>query len=367
MEYSFLWFFSILSFISYLEINDNDILRRRIYYYLTCAVIMSTMGLGYQLGVDWAEYERVYVGESLNPGNYEVAYVFINNYLNKMGINFWFYVIFLKIVFLTSLFMVVSKYCKLPVLALTFTLMFIFPFVNDPLRQLIAAIFLFSGFYFNQRKPGLLNIFVGSLFHSSYAIFISGYLNFFTKKSVYLILALISAVLFVIAHAGGYVADNMIYRKLSFYLEYSSISNVYASIFRVILFCYICFSASVYKINSFILGHKLTRSFWLLSLIYLWLEIIALTFPLLSQRMRLYLTPFSFILLSNYLNFTLGKLKANLIATVFYVYLFLSLFQFLHGPMGHFYSMENNVFLNYVTDFSNDKTYEVNEFWSKGI
>ncbi len=367
MELSFLFVFTLLLLLSFFEINDESPSRRKIYYYSACTIIVYSMGFGYQLGVDWVEYERLYVGESSNTGNYEILYIILNNLLSKAGISFWLYVISLKILFFISLFLMLSKYCKLPVLALTLTLLFVFPFLNDPLRQLIAAALLFYSFYFSEKGPCIVNVFIGSMFHSSYIIFISGYLRFFTKRSIFIILIISSLLLLGIAYGGLFVNSGMIYKKLSFYLEYSSTSNVYALLFRIIIFSYICFSTQLYRINSSMLGSKTTNSFWILSLIYLWLEIIAFTFPLLSQRMRLYLTPFSFIMLSNYLYFCINKLKNNIIAAIICSFLIVSLYQFLNGPMGHFYSLENNFFLNYIDGFSNDKTYEVNEFWSKGI
>lgn len=367
MELSFFFVFMLLLLLSILEINDESLSRRKVYYYSACTIIVCSMGFGYQLGVDWVEYERLYAGESLNTGSYEILYVLLNNLLYTIGISFWLYVISLKILFLISLFLIISKYCKLPVLALTLTLLFVFPFFNDPLRQLIAATLLFFSFYFREKGPRIVNIFIGSMFHSSYIILISGYLRFFTKRSVLIILVISPILLLVVVYGGFFVSNSMIYNKLSFYLEYSTTSNVYASLFRITVFSYICFSNNIYRINSSILGSKATNSFWILSSIYLWLEIIAFTFPLLSQRMRLYLTPFSFIMLSNYLYFITNKLKKNIIAMIIYVFLFVSLYQFLNGPMGHFYSVRNNFFLNYINGFSNDRTYEVNEFWSKGI
>lgn len=40
---------------------------------------------------------------------------------------------------------------------------------------------------------------------------------------------------------------------------------------------------------------------------------------------------------------------------------------FLDGPMGHFYSITDNIVLKYIQGFTNDKTYDANQFWINGI
>lgn len=87
------------------ELNDTNRARCNLYYAIQVIVLLLTMGLSYQIGVDWVEYERVYNGNSESLNNYEFGYIVLNNIANYLGASFWGFVILIKYTFLYHCFL----------------------------------------------------------------------------------------------------------------------------------------------------------------------------------------------------------------------------------------------------------------------
>ncbi|HDB9884930.1 TPA: O12 family O-antigen polymerase [Escherichia coli] len=367
MNHSYIYVYIFFVFLSFFELNDTNRARCDLYYAIQVIVLLLTMGLSYQIGVDWVEYERVYNGNSESLNNYEFGYIVLNNIANYLGASFWGFVILIKYTFFISLFLMVRKFSRLPVLTTTLILGLLFPFINDPLRQIISASILFFTIYFYNRPPKILGIIGGGVFHSTFIIIIIRYLKIFTKRSIVLIFVFVGVAILLFLKYGSFLGDGMLFRKLNFYMEYSSLSNLYGFALRFLLLSFIVFNIDVYKANCKFIRGDICYYFWIFSITYLWLEIIFVTFPLIPQRMQLYLLPFAFILLSNYLYYSRLTFTKNILAFICVIISFSSLCLFLDGPMGHFYSITDNIVLKYIQGFTNDKTYDANQFWINGI
>ena len=89
MNHSYIYVYIFFVFLSFFELNDTNRARCDLYYAIQVIVLLLTMGLSYQIGVDWVEYERVYNGNSESLNNYEFGYIVLNNIANYLWASFW--------------------------------------------------------------------------------------------------------------------------------------------------------------------------------------------------------------------------------------------------------------------------------------
>ncbi|MCU6356702.1 EpsG family protein, partial [Morganella morganii] len=267
--------------------------------------IISTLfySLSYKTGVDWVEYRRLF-DDQLSNNNFELGFLSLANIFSYMNINFWIFIFIIKIVFISSLFYFVWKFCDYPSIAICMIIGLLFPFFNDPIRQLIAATMLFSSVSIIKNSPGYINILIGSLFHSSYALLLFSKLKKISKKIIIIVtLTLISIIIVTMKNPQliQIVGDNFLTRKLLFYISYASPPNLYSLALRIFFISYICISKKVQNTNKRNMPYNTYSLFWVLSFFLLLTEIIAFELPILSQRLRIYLIPFPIIMFLNYI------------------------------------------------------------------
>lgn len=363
-----LYLFFPLALFSILEIYSKKSLIRKWIYFLTSFLFIFFIGFAYKLGVDWVEYTKVYSGISSQISSYEIGYVYLNRIFFYSNISFWFFSISIKLIYSLTIILFFYKFSKNPTLSLTIFLGIMFPFFNDPIRQLIPSIFLFLSFIVMKRNLHLLGILMGSLFHSSFFILFVSFLSTIKKRTILLLLFFCSFTLIVILNElislpyfGVSFLDKII-NKIEFYISYSEYANLYSTFIRIIFLMYVCFSRRIYTINESFLGVKLSRIFWLFSVVYLSLEIAFITLPILPQRMRFYFIPFVIILFSNSLS--LSRLKSLLLIFLLLSYLFISLYLFTEKPIGYFYQLEFNYIINLFIDNTSHLELLVNDYWN---
>ncbi|MBG3130100.1 MULTISPECIES: EpsG family protein [Proteus] len=353
----------ILLVISTLEFFNK---KNIFYFFIATILIYFHIGLSYKLGVDWIEYYSLYENIS-NYENYEIGFSWLSKFFSYININFWVFVFAIKFIFLTSLFALIKKYCLYPTTAITFILIFLFPFINDPLRQLIATSILFLGILMNKSKISYKNIIFGFLFHSSYILILFIKLQFIKRKQLVKISILFVFLSLLLIHNFHYLlllGDNFIIKKIYFYLTYAVQPNIYSLFIRIIFLYFVCFNKHVDLINKKILTNSVYINFWMLSFLLLLVELLAFQFPLLSQRLRIYLSPFPFILFLNYIYFLKDIIFKSTLLLIVFLYLYATLFSFMSGPMGSFYSLENNIVIQFLLDFPpNDIEENIRNFW----
>lgn len=362
---------STLILLSFIEvITKNEIIKKNTYL-ISSITVLFFIGFGYRLGVDWVEYENVFYNRSIKIENYEIGYLYLNEFLSYMKVPYWVFSITIKLIYLTSLIFMLYKYTKLPTLALTFTVYMLFPFFNDPLRQLISATIMIATFLLFNRSNGIISIILGSLFHTSYPITTCAFLVKIKKTTIiysYIIFSLITIILLSSLNAIPNIEApilNILFDKLKFYLQYAQYSNPYSLILRIAFLIFICFSITVSKNNISIIGIKNEKTFWIYSITYLLLELSLFMLPIVTQRIRIYFIPFVFILFCNYI-FSIKKTILKIaIFIVTITYLLGSLYLFISKPIGSFYNLNNNLLIHIFIDKENLNTIEkVNLYWS---
>lgn len=111
-------------------------------------IIALILCFGYMTGSDWRSYELIYYHKL--GYNKEPLYLMLNNIFSYLGVNFWVYFIFLKIILLIIFF---YSYKELDVPLIFCIMLFIispglYLFIDNPMRSLIAyAIFTYSTKY----------------------------------------------------------------------------------------------------------------------------------------------------------------------------------------------------------------------------
>lgn len=372
MDINIFFYFMPLIMLSYTELLSKNSNVRIICFYLSSFLTLFFIGLGYKLGVDWVEYIKIYEGNSTQAYDYEVGYVAISSFFNWLGLPFWTFHIAIK---LTYIFLVL-KYIKanslLPVLTLTIFFCMVFPFVNDPLRQLIAGGIFYVILIFYKRAPSFFWVAAGMLFHTSFVFVGTTFLRKVKLQQIVFLLLSMASVLILLIYNIGLLdflsipsVSGVVY-KVKYYLDYTTTSNMLSSFIRIIFLFYICFSQTNRKLNIHLLGRDVYKCFWLFSFTYLSVEIISLIFPILAQRLRLYFIIFPLILFSNQIYLYKNKLNAFLLSCIIFSYCTLSLYLFIIKDIGKFYTLDNNIVIQYLTDYpKKDSAYSVEQYWLK--
>lgn len=364
-------FISTLILLSFMEvITKNEIIKKNTYL-ISSITVLFFIGFGYKLGVDWVEYENVFYNRSAKIENFEIGYLYLNEFLSYINFPYWVFNIAIKIIYLTSLIFMLYKYTKLPTLALTFTVYMLFPFFNDPLRQLISATIMIVTFLLFNRSNGIIGIILGSLFHTSYPITACSFLVKIKKSTIiyiYVMFALITVTLLSSLNAIPNIEVpilNILFDKLKFYLQYAQYSNPYSLILRIAFLMFVCFSVTTSKNNINIIGYKNEKIFWIYSTTYLLLEISSFMLPIITQRTRIYFIPFVFILFCNYIFSIKNVIFRVAIFIITNSYLLLALYLFISKPIGNFYNLNNNLIIHIFINNEDLNTAEkVNLYWS---
>ncbi|MDE9563763.1 EpsG family protein [Xenorhabdus bovienii] len=371
MSFSIFYYYLPLSLLSILEIITKNKKNKFFCFFSSTILTIFFIGLSYKLGVDWVEYIRIYEGSSTQIDHFEKGYILLNNFLNFLGINFWFYHITLKIIFLLLLISFIRKYSQLPVITLSIFIGLSFPFINDPLRQLIATCILLTTFLFFNRPPKLIGILMGFLFHSSFIVICVSWISKIKKKQLITLFILLYAFYFlIITNMNGIINTpflplNFIFEKINFYIKYSSSPNLISTFLRIIFLLFICLSIKIKVINSSYLGNDVFKYFWVFSLTCLFLELTSILTPIFSQRMRLYLLIFPIVLFSNYL-YSRPTIFKIIVQMIMISYCSISLYLFTEKKIGGFYSLDKNIIVEYLNDYPNKNiSRKVDEFWIK--
>lgn len=369
MLFSVFFYFIPMILLSALEVLTYN--RSQILYLHFIASILTLffIGLSYHLGVDWLEYYRFYNGVSSSAENYELGYSSLNHLLFISGVNFWLFNYAVKLCFLTFLIFFFKKYCKFPTLALTFFIGIVFPFINDPLRQLIAAIFLLAPFVLFSRVPGVLSLIFGSLFHSSFVICFGLIFRKLKRRTLIFVMLslgcfiLFSTVTVSVLNVINIYPIDLIMIKLKYYMKNTEPASYVSTAIRVIFLLFICFSYKVNRANSEMMGCEKENIFWLLSFLYLTLEVSLINLPIIPQRVRLYLLPFAIVLFVNFLSRVPSVINRLCLLVIVACYCCLTLYSFVNKPVGEYYSLDNNIIIHSFLGTPVISKSKVDDFW----
>lgn len=155
---------------------------------------LLVFGMAFRFGVDWYEYEKSFE----NPGEnyFEYGYVALEKLFSSLGFNYYVFQFFVKCCFWIACLKLMSKYSTLNPFSIFLYLLLSTVFLNDVIRQQLAAIFIFIALI--RLKKGFLQffllIFLGSLFHKSAFFVLPFYFLYQSKKveDIFILLALIA-------------------------------------------------------------------------------------------------------------------------------------------------------------------------------
>lgn len=332
----------------------------------TSAIVVFVIGLGYKVGLDWVSYRDNYIYNNSSEG-FEPLYNLLSAFFAFLDINFWFFVITIKSINTILLLTIFKNYAKLPILTTTVFFALTYPYINDVLRQIVASIILLSSFLIVKKMPSILSIVVSSGFHTSSLLLLLGKFNIFKLRSKKFTITLVlgslifGSLLMGLLTSGIFsTLDLIAVNKLQMYSEDSKIANLYSSIIRLSLFTFaLYFQSRAPNSNS-----RVNDWIYRATLLMVIIEILTMSIPIISQRVRLYLLPFVCIALTNGLS-TLPK--SSKLALMGYVlsYCVLFLYLFTHGVFGEFYQLDMNIIVQFLQGFPpNNWESEAYSFWN---
>lgn len=369
MPFNVFIYFVPMMFLSFLEVASRKKTQVFYLYLIACALTIFFIVFAFHLGVDWLEYQRFFLGISSSEANYEMGYALLNKLLYLSGADFWFFNYAVKFCFFFILFYFIYKFSKLPVFSLTFFIGIVFPFINDPLRQLIASSFLFGAFLLFNRPPSIIAVIIGAMFHSSF--FISFILLFkrYQRRTIIMASFAIGLFFFMFTLSAFLFGTinlyplNLIMIKISYYMKNNEYASYASTSIRVAFLIFVCFSVKIRNTNINFLGYEHEKAFWILALFYLILEIGFLNLPIIPQRVRIYILPFVIILFSNYLFDIFSTFSRLVVITIIFAYCSLSLYSFISKPVGSYYTLDNNLIIHNFTGDKVKSSNEVDDFW----
>lgn len=162
----FFSFFIPIAFISLWTSRRQD----KILSILLITSYLVFFGFNYKFGVDWYNYYQMYEFENSSTFSIEIGYLFLQNVFFKLGVSFWVFSLLIKIFFWFCCYSLIKKYSYYFTSVILCFIILEMAFLNENLRQLIAAALLFlaivnidnrSLFFF------LCLILLASLFHIS--------------------------------------------------------------------------------------------------------------------------------------------------------------------------------------------------------
>ena len=348
---SIFYIYIILAILSVIELISSDKLIKTLVWFSASLCVLFTIGLGYQVGLDWVTYKDTYEGK-IYTDSFEIFYNVLIAFLSRY-ISFWTFAIFVKVAYVFLLLKTIKTLCRLPTAAVTVFFALAYPFVNDPLRQLIASSVFFIGFLLAKGYPRFYLVLLATGFHSSAMILLLGKLKFFKKQSIKFLfysLAFSAFIAFALKNTTilGIISlfSASSSEKLSYYSSWSSISNIFSSFARIIILGF-----SVY------LGVKQKEKFnnlqvavYQLAFLMFVIEVASLGMPLFAQRVRLYLLPFTLILLMNGL--TQKSMQYRFLSIMGVIsYAGMSLYLFLSSDFKEYYQLQMNLLIQYYQSF----------------
>lgn len=182
----------------------GDFLKIRSKFLLFSIIFLVGIFLcfGYMTGSDWRAYELDYINlqnKISYDGSIEFGYFIYMVPFVVLGINFWHFFIFTKIVLYLIICHFIKKY--IPdnfyfAFAIFYCFIAVFAFIDNPMRYLIASILFSYSFKFildKNFKKYIFVCFISFLFHKSFLIMIPLYFvlnkNFKTKQVVFTFIA----------------------------------------------------------------------------------------------------------------------------------------------------------------------------------
>lgn len=166
----YFFFFGLISFFALIKINSKIVL------YSILSLLCVFLCFGYMTGSDWRYYELDYVNitttafaDQVN----EIAYYYYNYLFAICGIGFWPFFIFTKIIlFIVSCHFLIKFSGKGVYFAFLgfYSIIAVFEFIDNPMRNLIAGTIFMYGFqYVLEKKLVRFTVIciIASLFHKS--------------------------------------------------------------------------------------------------------------------------------------------------------------------------------------------------------
>lgn len=269
---------------------------------------------GYMTGSDWRAYEPFY--ENIRQHNYidpimfryEPGYVLLNYLFASINVPFWFFFPMLKTILFYTTCKVVSKllpskYYFFLFFVMVYSLYFLYEYIDNPMRNLIAAtIFISSiGNYILKRKKKylLISLFC-PLFHISsiIVIIIIPFVILRHKKKVLLVVYILSLILFssnTLFHyliTAGFGSKTYFILKLQGYLisEYG-VGKIFSLGFLLVNVFYAYF---FFHYRKKIITNYYREILWNLGFVFLILYRISLSMVILS-RYQLFYFPFFYL------------------------------------------------------------------------
>lgn len=357
--------FLILIFFSLLESTNLNVTVKRLMWLCSSVLVFFILGLGYKVGVDWVSYKDNYYYNN-NLEGFEPLYTLLSATFSALNINFWFFVMTIKCFNTILLLSIFNRHAKLPILTVTIFFALTYPYINDVLRQIVATIILYSSFLFTKKMPGIFPIVLSSGFHTSSLVLLISKLNFFQLKSKRFTITLLLISLVLGFSLAGLLTSGilssfsfMAIGKLQMYSEDSNIANIYSSVVRLSLYA-LALSFQMRVTNS---QSRVNDWIYRATLLMLVIEILTISVPIISQRVRLYLLPFVCIALTNGLS-TLPKRSRLALMGYVLSYCVLFLYLFTHGVFGEFYRLDMNIIVQFLQGFPpNNWESEAYNFW----
>lgn len=351
---SIFYIYIILAILSAIELLSPDKLIKNLVWFSASLCVLFTIGLGYQVGLDWVMYKDTYEGK-IDPNSFEIFYNVLIGFLSRY-ISFWTFAICVKLAYVLLLLKTLKTLCRLPTVAVTVFFALAYPFVNDPLRQLIASSVFFIGFLLAKGYPRIYSIILATGFHSSAIILMLGKLKFFKKQSIRFLLyslAFSAFIAFSLKNATILTFISFISasssEKLNFYASSSSVANIFSSIARVSILGFGVYLGAKQKVRF----SSIQLAVYQLAFLMLVVEIASFGLPIFAQRIRLYLLPFALIMLMNGISYKSIEFKIYSILGIL-TYVGLSLYLFLNGQLSEYYQLKMNLLIQYNQGFPNN-------------
>ncbi|OYQ77613.1 hypothetical protein B9T12_06520 [Wohlfahrtiimonas chitiniclastica] len=185
---------------------------------LMIVIYVLIYGLNYRVAVDWYAYEPAYYGNNLLE--FEYGYTLLQKLFYSLGVDFWFFVFFIKIFFWVACYKVTKQYSKYVMAPLFFLTMISPIFLTDFLRQLIATSIFFITLLNIQHKSTLkftLITCIAALFHISALLVLPFYFVYRYRLLRNMLLIVVIAFFFI--NMTNFSPINAIVQLLTFFLS----------------------------------------------------------------------------------------------------------------------------------------------------
>lgn len=333
---------------------------------------LLVFAMAFRFGVDWYEYEKSFE----NPGEnyFEYGYVALEKFFSFLGFNYYVFQFFVKCCFWISCLKLMSKYSTLNPFSIFLYFLLSTVFLNDFIRQQLAAIFIFIALI--RLKKGCFQffflVFLGSLFHKSAFFVLPFYFLYQSKKveNIFILLALIafcfsflnfSIVGFFINSATALLGDDL-GERIVFYHQLTGSEMTLGRFLRFLLL--ILFVWNI-KLNKKILLDENQRVVFIAVMMMLGYEMIFYDVMPIWARVREYFVVLFPALFFICFNNRLQKNAARLFVLVYAGYTFLGI-SIANSALFETYSSYNNFIYCEVfgcESYSDKKERDVESYW----